>query len=48
MLRDRLRSLLGTSTAIVHECRHCGRTVDGTTERCPDCGAASIASYPVE
>lgn len=30
---------------VLYECRRCGRTLDPSTEECPDCGAAEIAQY---
>lgn len=45
---EAVRSLLSTTPTVVHECRECGCTVDETTDRCPSCGAAGIASYRVE
>lgn len=32
---------------VIYECRHCGTTVDHTTDRCPACDATAIAQYHV-
>ena len=32
----------------IHECRHCGESVDGKTQSCPTCGRSGIATYVVE
>jgi|GEM_PF-1861283 rubrerythrin len=47
MLEAVFSLFVGTQT-VVYECRECGRTVDGETDRCPACGTESIARYPVE
>lgn len=45
---ESLHSLFAGPETVVHECRDCGRTVDGDTDRCPACGTESIARYRVE
>jgi len=45
---ETLRSLWPGTSTVVHECRHCGQTVEAGTERCPNCGTGGIASYRVE
>lgn len=35
---------LGADEAL-HECRHCGTSVDHGGSECPACGSTSIASY---
>jgi len=45
---ESVRSLFEGGQTVVHECRECGRTVDGDTDRCPACGTESIASYRVK
>ncbi len=31
----------------VHECRHCGKSVDSSTSSCPACGRSAIATYEI-
>lgn len=31
----------------VHECRHCGTTVDRETDPCPACGTTDIVRYHI-
>lgn len=35
----------GGSGAQVHECRHCGTTVESPSAECPSCGRTEIASF---
>lgn len=37
--------LQGDNVAEVHECRHCGTTVDSPSAECPTCGGTEIASF---
>ncbi len=43
---ETVKSLLfrETSGGMIHECRHCGTGVDGTTTTCPCCGHEEIAT----
>lgn len=48
MLRQSISVLLGGEDGEdpVHECRHCGTTVDSEDDPCPHCGTdAEIVSY---
>ena len=43
---ETLRSLVGGGhERAVYECRHCGATVEGPGETCPDCGGTDIARF---
>ncbi len=48
-LRDgmfgRLVAALRDDRAVVHECRHCGTTVEPSTVGCPACESGDIARY---
>ncbi|WP_176791265.1 hypothetical protein [Haloplanus vescus] len=36
------------SSTALHECRHCGYTMESDTGECPKCGSREIASYDLE
>jgi len=41
-----IRALVGRGDEhVLYECRHCGRTLDGPEESCPECGADDVARY---
>lgn len=41
-----LRTLVGGGrNRVLYECRHCGASVDGPGDSCPDCGAAETAQF---
>lgn len=44
----RVRRMLGDPDHVVHECRHCGTTLDAGTDTCPVCGADAVARYVIE
>jgi rubrerythrin len=39
-----LRHVFG-SDSVLYECRNCGTTLEEDAERCPECGAADVATY---
>lgn len=40
--------MLGDREYVVLECRHCGTTLESTTETCPVCGSDAVARYVIE
>jgi anaerobic ribonucleoside-triphosphate reductase len=36
---------LNSSSTELRECRHCGCSIEGDTEACPECGSQEIATY---
>jgi rubrerythrin len=42
---------LFTSTGepvVIHECRHCGTSVNVETDACPTCGVTEISRYEID
>jgi rubrerythrin len=33
---------------VVHECRHCGTTLESATDTCPVCDSSAVARYVIE
>jgi len=40
-------SEFGSGGECIHECRHCGETVESRADSCPLCGRSGIATYEV-
>lgn len=40
-----LLSFVRESKTEIHECRHCGTSVDDPNEGCPSCGESDIATF---
>ena len=48
-LFQRVRRLLDVrDDRVLHECRHCGTTLDAETEACDACGSENVARYVIE
>lgn len=45
--RDSACDHCGGMATVLHECNHCGTSVDGHVERCPSCGSVNIARYEI-
>jgi rubrerythrin len=45
-LLARVRGLIGDDT--IHECRHCGTTLEADLDECPACGRREIVSYDLD
>ena len=47
-LLKRVRRLIGERDIVVHECRHCGTTLDSAAEDCDACGSEDVVQYIIE
>jgi len=46
-LRKAARTVLGRQKQVVHECRHCGTTVEQSADTCPCCGRSGVAQFEI-
>lgn len=37
--------LFATDETVIHECRHCGTTLNSTDDSCSVCESADVATY---
>ncbi|MFC7141519.1 hypothetical protein ACFQMA_16980 [Halosimplex aquaticum] len=44
-LLEGMKRLLGSSKAVVFECRRCGTSLDEDPEQCPECGSEAFSRY---
>lgn len=48
-LFERVRRLIAVhDEAVVHECRHCGTTLESPSDTCDVCGSEDVARYVIE
>lgn len=44
-LLQEVKQFLKPADSDLYECRHCGKTLEKESEKCPDCGCEDIAQY---
>lgn len=47
-LFKRVRRLIGERDVVVHECRHCGMTLDSKADDCNACDSEDVVQYIIE